>query len=58
MPGPKGSGAINQDSYDGTMPNSVAPAPAKQINAADSKPGPTKPGSGGGEGKNKDSYHE
>lgn len=44
MAGPKNSGAINFDTFDGasnfTPP--AAPVPAKQINAGDTKPGPRK----------------
>lgn len=58
MSGPKGKGTINLDSYDGSTPNSVAPAPPKQINAGDSKLGSPKPGATIGAGINLDTFHE
>lgn len=58
MSGPKGKGAINQDTYDGVAPMSLLPAPPKQINAGDSKLGPPKPAATRGAGINLDSFHE
>ncbi len=55
MTGRKG---INQDTYDGTAPASIAAAPPKQINAGDSKLGPPKPGAVTGAAINLDTYHE
>lgn len=55
MTGPRGN-HNNHDAYDGAEP--VFPAPQlKQINAADKKVGPRKPGTPG-QGVNLDSYFE
>lgn len=59
MPGPTGKGHVSRDSYDGNPPNSLLPAPPKQINIADSKPGSPSPTSGKkGAGINLDSFYE
>jgi hypothetical protein len=56
--GPRGTGAINQDTFNGSAPNTIAPAPVKIIIPGAPKNGPPKPGSAQGAGIDFDTYHE